>query len=171
MKDKDLKKIIKDKYDIVYRDPVGLYKINDIVSLVPGISINVFDEDNNIDYNCFDENGYCLPSVIRYFLIPKAGIDGNLLVVTLPLENNARYENDSWFYITDYLGFGLIKRPNSEEYKMINDWSEETIKSQGKPTLYLSLYGSIKNKHQPTLRMITVGNAYINSDNEEEINV
>lgn len=163
----DIMKQIREEYDIVYQDPVGLYKINDIIGLIPGISINVFNENGDLNLNSFDENGYCLPSAIRYFLIPKPGVEGNLLICALPLANNERNENNSWFYITQYLGFGLIKRPNPEEFQMIDDWAEETMESYGKPTRYLNLYGSIKNKSQPTIRMITIRSE---DSDEEEIN-
>lgn len=158
--------LLKD-FDVIYEDPLKVYRLNDVIGLIPGISIDIFDEDGNLNDNSIDENGYCLPSVIVNFLIPKSGY-GMILVTALPLANNYRKDNNSWFCIIPYLGFGLIKRPESNEIDMINNWAKETIESQGKPTRYLSLYGSIRNKVLPTIRMITIKS---DKDEEEKINV
>lgn len=155
------------EFDIVYKDPLNIFQVNDIVCLIPGISIDILDENDNLNRNSIDENGYCLPSVIQYFLVPKPNIRGNILACVLPLENNYR-KDDSWFCIVQYLGFGLIKRPGPNEIEMVDSWSKETIRSQGKPTRYLSLYGSIRNKVLPTIRMITIKS---DKDEEEKINV
>lgn len=162
-------------FNMTQMDPMHIFQVNDIVGLVPGVSTDVLKDDGEINTKCFDENGYCMPSVIQNFFVPKPGVNGGILVSVLPLVNNERGTDPSWFIVVPYLSFGLIKRPGPNEIEMVYKWSRDTMHApeHEMPARMLGLKGSLVKREQPTISMVTFGNQYDDDDDyseEEEVN-